>query len=115
MESYLAYQGEKFVDRFDANSYIYLTKAMDYCDLAGSWGGMEAAMRRVEGSLLVLSYSSDWLFPTEQSKEIVYALARAGKDVSFNEIQSPYGHDSFLLEASLQSELITAFLTGKKR
>ncbi len=115
VESYLAYQGEKFVDRFDANSYIYLTKAMDYYDLAGSWGGMEAAMRRVEGSLLVLSYSSDWLFPTEQSKEIVYALARAGKDVSFNEIQSPYGHDSFLLEASLQSELITAFLTGKKR
>jgi homoserine O-acetyltransferase len=113
VESYLSHQGEKFVDRFDANSYIYLTKAMDYYDLAGSWGGMSTAMERVAGSLLVLSYSSDWLFPTEQSKEIVYALARAGKDVSFNEIQSPYGHDSFLLEASLQSELITAFLTGK--
>lgn len=115
VESYLSYQGEKFVDRFDANSYIYLTKAMDYYDLAESWGDMSAAMDRVQGSLLVLSYSSDWLFPTEQSKEIVYALARAGKDVSFNEIQSPYGHDSFLLEASLQSELIKAFLTGKKR
>lgn len=115
VESYLSYQGEKFVDRFDANSYIYLTKAMDYYDLAESWGGMSAAMERVQGSLLVLSYSSDWLFPTVQSKEIVYALARAGKDVSFNEIQSPYGHDSFLLEASLQSELITAFLIGKKR
>lgn len=115
VESYLSYQGEKFVDRFDANSYIYLTKAMDFYDLAGAWGGMEAAMSRVNSAFLVLSYSSDWLFPTEQSKEIVYALARAGKDVSFNEIQSPYGHDSFLLEASLQSELITAFLTGKKR
>lgn len=115
VESYLSYQGEKFVDRFDANSYIYLTKAMDYYDLAGAWGSMEAAMDRVQASMLVLSYSSDWLFPTEQSKEIVYALARTGKDVSFNEIQSPYGHDSFLLEASLQSELITAFLTGKKR
>jgi homoserine O-acetyltransferase len=115
VESYLSYQGEKFVDRFDANSYIYLTKAMDFYDLAGAWGGMETAMSRVNSAFLVLSYSSDWLFPTEQSKEIVYALARAGKDVSFNEIQSPYGHDSFLLEASLQAELITAFLTGKKR
>ena len=112
VESYLEYQGDKFVDRFDANSYIYLTKAMDYYDLAENWGGMESAIRRVESRFLVLSYSSDWLFTTEQSKEIVYALARAGKDVSFNEIVSPYGHDSFLLEASLQSELIAAFLNG---
>ena len=115
VESYLSYQGEKFVDRFDANSYIYLTKAMDHYDLAESYGGMQQAMQRARASFLVLSYSSDWLFPTEQSKEIVYALARAGRDVSFNEIQSPYGHDSFLLEAALQSELISAFLTGKKR
>ncbi len=115
VESYLEHQGETFVDRFDANSYIYLTKAMDYFDVASSWGGLGSAMARVESSFLVLSYSSDWLFTTAQSKEVVYALAAAGKDVSFNEIQSPYGHDSFLLEASLQSELITAFLTGKKR
>lgn len=112
VESYLEHQGEKFVDRFDANSYIYLSKALDYYDVAGSYGSLEAAMQRTASRFLVLSYSSDWLFPTEQSKEIVYALARAGKDVSFNEINSPYGHDSFLLEASLQSELISAFVEG---
>ncbi len=112
VESYLEYQGEKFVDRFDANSYIYLTKAMDYFDLASSWGGLDAAMARTRSRFLVLSYTSDWLFPTDQSKEVVYALARAGKDVSFNEVVSPYGHDSFLLEATLQRELIRAFLSG---
>lgn len=110
VESYLAYQGEKFVDRFDANSYIYLTKAMDYFDLAAAYGGLEAAFRRCSAEFLVISYSSDWLFPTEQSKEIVYALARTGREVSFTEINSPYGHDSFLLEHELQSELIAAFL-----
>lgn len=115
VESYLAYQGEKFVDRFDANSYIYLTRAMDWFDLAAPFNGdLDSALSRTRASFLVLSYSSDWLFPTEQSKEIVYALARNGKDVSFNEISSPYGHDSFLLEASLQSELIAAFLGGSR-
>jgi homoserine O-acetyltransferase len=115
VESYLEHQGQKFVDRFDANSYIYLPKAMDYYDLAAAYGGIDAALARAESSFLILSYSSDWLFPTEQSKEIVYALAAAGKDVSFNEIDSPYGHDSFLLESRLQSELIRAFLTGTVR
>lgn len=114
VESYLEYQGEKFVEHFDANTYIYLSKAMDHYDLAGEWEGFENAFREVQASFLVLSYSSDWLFTTEQSKEIVYALARAGKEVSFNEINSPYGHDSFLLEYSLQSELISAFLQGSR-
>ncbi|SIQ88612.1 homoserine O-acetyltransferase [Alkalispirochaeta americana] len=112
VESYLEYQGEKFVDRFDANSYIYLSKALDYYDAGASRDGLEAALARTDSRFLVLSYSSDWLFPTDQSKEIVYALARAGKDVSFNEINSPYGHDSFLLESHLQRDLISAFLEG---
>lgn len=112
VESYLEHQGEKFVDRFDANSYIYLSKALDYYDAGASRGGLEAALSLTNSRFLVLSYSSDWLFPTEQSKEIVYALARAGKDVSFNEINSPYGHDSFLLESQLQRDLISAFLEG---
>ncbi len=114
VESYLEYQGEKFVEHFDANTYIYLSKAMDYYDLAATWGGLDEAFSRVLASFLLLSYSSDWLFTTDQSKEIVYSLARAGKDVSFHEINSPYGHDSFLLEYSLQSELISAFIEGSK-
>lgn len=114
VESYLEYQGEKFVEHFDANTYIYLSKAMDHYDLAGAYGSFGQAFRDVSASFLLFSYSSDWLFTTEQSKEIVYALARAGKEVSFHEINSPYGHDSFLLEYSLQSELISAFLQGSR-
>ncbi len=114
VESYLSYQGEKFVDRFDANSYIYLSRAMDAFDLAGSYGGLEAAFSSAETSFLIISYSSDWLFTTEQSKEIVFALARTGKEVSYTEIQSPYGHDAFLIEYELQSELISSFLRSRR-
>lgn len=112
VESYLEYQGDKFVDRFDANSYIYLTKAMDYFDLSERYGSLEEAFARSRSRFLILSYSSDWLFPTRQSKEIVYALMRNGKDVSFSEISSPYGHDSFLLEVERQEQLIISFLEG---
>lgn len=115
VESYLEYQGQKFVDRFDANTYIYLTKAMDHFDLGADRGGLESALERVDSSVLILAYSSDWLFPTVQSKELVYALARAHKDVSFTEIDSPYGHDAFLLESSVQSELVAAFLDRRSR
>lgn len=112
VESYLEYQGDKFVDRFDANSYIYLTKAMDYFDLSERYGSLDEAFSRTTARFLILSYSSDWLFPTRQSKEIVYALMKNGKDVSFSEISSPYGHDSFLLETRRQEELIISFLEG---
>ena len=110
VESYLEYQGDKFVDRFDANSYIYLTKAIDYYDLAARYGTLEDAFARVQARFLVMSFSSDWLYPSYQAKEIVFALTKCGKDVSYTEISSPYGHDSFLLESERQTPLISAFL-----
>ncbi len=103
VESYLAYQGRKFVERFDANTYLYMTKAMDYFDWIPPDTG---ALPR----FLVLSFTSDWLFPTEQARDIVRQLLARGAEVSFAEIDSPYGHDSFLLESEQQGALIGAFL-----
>lgn len=102
VESYLAYQGRRFVERFDANTYLYMTKAMDYFD----WTPPAGQLPR----FLVLSYSSDWLFPTEHSRGIVRTLLAQGADVSFAEIESPYGHDAFLLEPERQGALIGPFL-----
>jgi homoserine O-acetyltransferase len=110
VESYLEYQGDRFVERFDANSYIYLTKAMDYYDFASRFGSIDAAVERTACSFLVISYSSDWLFPTYQSKELVYAMMRRGKDVSYTELDSPYGHDAFLLETGRQEIIVSSFL-----
>jgi len=102
VESYLAYQGRRFVERFDANTYLYMTKAMDYFD----WTPPAGPLPR----FLVLSFSSDWLFPTAHSREIVRTLLARGADVTFAEIDSPYGHDAFLLEPERQGALIGAFL-----
>jgi homoserine O-acetyltransferase len=110
VEGYLLHQGNKFVKRFDANSYIYLTRAMDTFDLGKQHGGLEGAFARSRSDYLVLSFSSDWLFPTYQSKEMVNAMIKSGRKASFAEIQSPYGHDSFLLEHELQDKYIRAFL-----
>ena len=110
VESYLQHQGDKFVDRFDANSYLYLSKAMDYFDMSESYGGLTNAFSRTGAKFLVISYSSDWLYPTYQSKEMVYAMMKSGLDVTFIELASPYGHDSFLLDAGRQTELISSFL-----
>ncbi len=110
VESYLAYQGKRFTERFDANTYLYMTKAMDYFDLCA---GSESLASVFEGSpvrFLVMSFSSDWLFPTYQSREIVDALAAARAEVSFVEIRSPYGHDAFLLEPAAQHAFIEPFL-----
>jgi homoserine O-acetyltransferase len=115
VESYLEYQGDKFVDRFDANSYIYLTKAMDYYDLAETYGSYEEAFANKDIKFLVISYSSDWLFPTYQSKELVYAMMRVGRDVSYTELESPYGHDAFLLEAHRQEVIVKSFLESAAR
>lgn len=110
VESYLEYQGQTFVDRFDANSYLYITKAVDLYDAALNRGSLAEAFKVSNAKFLVMSFTSDWLFPTEQSKEIVGALIKAQKDVSFCEIASPCGHDAFLLEFETQTKIVKSFL-----
>jgi homoserine O-acetyltransferase len=115
VESYLNHQGTRFTERFDANSYIYITKAMDYFDIARSYGPLKAAFAEVQARFLVISYTSDWLFPTTQSKELVRALIANDRHVSFIEIDSPHGHDAFLIETERLTKIVTAFLGGSQR
>ena len=97
IESYLQHQGLTFVDRFDANSYLYVTRAMDYFDLASDYDGvLGKAFMGTKTRFCLVSFSSDWLFPTEESRSVVHALNAAGAGVSFVEIQTDKGHDSFL-------------------
>lgn len=112
VESYLHHQGRKFVDRFDANSYLYITKAADYFDLGEQRGdgSLARAFSRTRAKYLVVSFSSDWLFPTSQSREMVRAMTKAGRDVSFCEIDCDAGHDSFLLAEGPMTRLISGFL-----
>jgi homoserine O-acetyltransferase len=110
VETYLDHQGSRFVDRFDANTYLYFSKAMDYFDLARRYGDLNQAMSQTTGRFLVISFDSDWLFPPAQSQEIVNALIASRKDVSYCNIHCPYGHDSFLLETQTQAPLISGFL-----
>ena len=110
VESYLNHQGESFVLRFDANSYLYITKAMDYFDLVGKYGSLTRAFKDVLARFLVIAYSTDWLYPTYQSKEIVQALMNLNKEVTFCEIQSRHGHDAFLLEWEALTRIIRSFL-----
>ncbi len=112
VESYLDYQGNKFVEIFDANSYLYVTKAMDYFDVAAMYGkgSLEEAMKLVKSRMLVVSFTSDWLFPPYQSQEIVNALLKQKKDVSYYNIESSYGHDAFLLEIDLEEKIISSFI-----
>ena len=112
VETYLDYQGEKFVDRFDANTYLYVTKALDYFDLSESYGSLDDAMARVQAKVLILAYSSDWLYPPKASLEIVDALARHEKDVSYCTIRTDYGHDAFLLESEEVKPAIEGFLAN---
>jgi homoserine O-acetyltransferase len=113
VESYLQHQGQIFVDRFDANSYLYITKAVDYFDLASKYGSVANAFKDTKARFLVISFDSDWLFPSEHSKEIVSALMNLGKDVSYCEIESPCGHDAFFIEHEVQSKIIRSFLNNK--
>jgi len=110
IESYLHHQGERFVERFDANSYLHLTKAMDYFNLTDSYGSLTGAMGRTDARFLVASYSSDWLFPTSQSRELVSSLIETRRHVTFVEFDSPYGHDAFLIEVDKLEELVRPFL-----
>jgi len=111
VESYLEHQGQSFVERFDANSYLYITKAVDLYDTAQRFGSLEDAFKQTNAKFLVMSFTTDWLFPTSQSKEIVNALVKAHKDVSFCEIDSPCGHDAFLLEFETQTKIVKSFLS----
>lgn len=115
VESYLEHQGQTFVERFDANSYLYITKAVDLYDTAQKFGSLEDAFKNTKAKFLIMSFTSDWLFPTVQSKEIVNALIKAHKDVSFCEIESPCGHDAFLLEFETQTKIVKSFLNKVKK
>lgn len=110
VESYLRYRGSQFVDRFDANSYLYITKAMDVFDLAQGFPSLGAALECAKARFLVVSFTSDWLYPTYQSLEIVSALRSRGGDVAYCELSSNYGHDAFLVDVGEQTELVRGFL-----
>jgi homoserine O-acetyltransferase/O-succinyltransferase len=116
IESYLRHQGVSFVDRFDANSYLYVTRAMDYFDVAADHGGVLARVYAGSATrFCLISYTSDWLFPTADSRAVVHALNAAAANVSFVEIESDRGHDSFLLDIPEQFRTVRGFLTGAAR
>ncbi|MEM6266053.1 MAG: homoserine O-acetyltransferase [Pseudomonadota bacterium] len=111
VESYLRYQGSGFTQRFDANSYLYITRAMDYFDLAEEHGGTLAdAFAGTSARFCLVSFDTDWLYPTAESRHIVHALNAAGAKVSFVELSAPHGHDSFLLEHRQLDRVVQGFL-----
>jgi len=112
VESYLRHQGITFVERFDANSYLYITRAMDYFDLAAEFGSLPAAFESTPVRFCVVSFTSDWLFPTSESRAVVHALNAAAANVSFVEIDSDKGHDAFLLDEPEFREVLGGFLNG---
>lgn len=110
VESYLSYQGEKLVKRFDANSYLYMTKAMDLHDLACGYSSAAEAFRRIRGRVLLVGISSDLLFPPQEVRGLAVELRRHGVAAEYREIQSPFGHDAFLIEFEQMSGLVKGFL-----
>jgi homoserine O-acetyltransferase len=114
IENYLHYQGKKFVERFDANSFLYITKAADYFDLAKEYGNdsLVMAFSKALAKFLVISFTSDWLYPTYQSKLMVKAMKKSGLDVSFCEIKAGWGHDAFLLPSERFIEMVKNFLNN---
>jgi homoserine O-acetyltransferase len=114
VESYLRHQADSFVRRFDANTYLYTSRALSYFDLARQYGGgrLEDAIRDVSARTLLIAFSSDWLYPPSGSQELAAALRANGKDVALQVIEAPYGHDCFLLEEARQTPMIQQFLAG---
>lgn len=110
VENYLHYRGDNFVKRFDANSYLYITKALDYFNLQNGTKNLAKIFQGLKAKVLVISFKSDWLYPSYQSQEIVKACKLAGVDTTYCEINSTYGHDAFLLEAEEETHLIKHFL-----
>ncbi len=121
IESYLRYQGSVFVDRFDANSYLYITRAMDYFDLTKQFNGnLSKAFKDTKTKFFIISFTSDWLYPTSENKDIVIALNAIGADVGFVEIKTDKGHDSFLLDvpdflSTIKNYLNTTYLNINER
>jgi homoserine O-acetyltransferase len=115
VESYLRYRGSQFVTRFDANSYFYITKAEDYFDLTNGTGQLADAFHTVDTRFLVISFTSDWLYPSYQSQEIVRVLRRINGDVAYCDLQSNYGHDAFLVDVAEQTEIVRGFLDSTAR
>jgi len=111
VESYLRYQGHKFTKRFDANSYLYITKALDYYDVAQGYGSLEAALARIRCPVLVVSFSSDWLYTAEQALSLVNPLRHMGKSVTYQHVEAVFGHDSFLVEVDKMADIVTDFLS----
>ena len=110
VEGYLRYQGESFVNRFDANTYLYFTKANDRFDLYGESERLEDTFERMQARALVVGFTSDWLYTPEQNRSLVHAMLRCGKDATYAEADMDLGHDSFLIHAPELFELISAFL-----
>ncbi len=110
VESYLAHQGRKLVERFDANSYLHITRAMDEFDLVEEYGSLERALAPIEAKLLIVALSEDWLFPPGQSAALAHALVRAGKRVAYCLLHAPHGHDAFLVDIERLAEVMRAFL-----
>lgn len=110
VENYLRYQGESFVNRFDANTYLYITRSLDLYDLRAEDGTLETTFKDIEADVLTVGFTSDWLFPPQQNLEIAQALLRCKKNASYAVIDSDLGHDSFLIESPKLYDLITNFL-----
>jgi homoserine O-acetyltransferase len=117
VESYLRHQGLSFVERFDANSYLYITRAMDYYDLAEDFGegSLARAFAKTRARFCLVSFDTDWLYPTAESRVIVHALNAGGAEASFVELSSPFGHDAFLLEAPELNRVVDGFLKAGER
>jgi homoserine O-acetyltransferase len=114
VESYLEYQGQRFTERFDANSYLYITRANDYFDIsARADGDLAKALEPAKCRFLVVSFSSDWLFPAAQSVDLVKALLKNRSEVSYCDVKSSYGHDAFLLEVDTLGKMICDFLRNQ--
>jgi homoserine O-acetyltransferase len=114
VESYLRHQGASFINRFDANSYLYITRALDQFDLPQAYGSLERAFAPVQAETLILGFTSDWLFPPEQNRAIALALLRSGKRASYAELATDLGHDSFLLESEQLYALVRGFLERER-
>ncbi len=110
VESYLRHQGQSFINRFDANTYLYFTRALDYFDLSATHGSLEEAFSGMKARALIIGFTSDWLFPPEQNRMIVHAMLRAGKAASYAEVKMDFGHDSFLVDSPMLYQLVRAFL-----